>query len=211
MDYVQGDPFAAPSKFRVQVSQDIADFPAELYESKSREIALRDYLTRQFARLAQKMSTRRGSGKSGQISIAALGQEVLDRTSCLVSDDWVELRFVVGLPARGRTILGRQAAEILCEDIPYIVENALIYEQLNGAKIRQQVETLEDADWLRSQLPTRGLVAFVANDACLARSSGVDDRPLSDAVPFQSPPSLQVEFHCPNRGGLSPEWAFPKG
>lgn len=203
VDYVQGDPFAAPSKLRVQVSQKIARFPAQLYENKSREVALRDYLTRQFASVAQKMSLRRGSGKSGQISIARLGQEVLDRTSCLVSDDWVEVRFVVGLPARGRTILGRGAAEILCEDIPYIVENALFYEQLNGEKIRQQVETVEDADWLRSQLPKRGLVAFVPDGACLARRSGVDDRPLSNAVLFQSPGSLQVEFNCPNRGQVT--------
>jgi predicted ABC-class ATPase len=203
VDYVQGDPFAAPSKLRVQVSQEIARFPAELYETKSREIAIRDYLTRQFARIAQKMSLRRGSGKSGQISIARLGQEVLDRTACLISDDWLELRFVVGLPARGRTILGRQGAEILCEDIPYIVENALIYAQLNGEKIRQQVETVEDADWLRSQLAKKDLVAFVPDGACLARRSGVDDRPLSDAVRFQSPPSLRVEFNCPNRGNVS--------
>lgn len=203
LDYIQGDPFAAPSKLRVKVSQEIAQFPAELYQSKSREIALRDYLTRQFARLAQKMSLRRGSGKSGEISIARLGQEVLDRTSCLIADDWVEVRFVVGLPARGRTILGRQAAEILCEDIPYIVEKALIYRQLNGEKIRQQVETVEDADWLRSQLAKKDLVAFVPDGACLARRSGVDDRPLSDAVLFQSPPSLRVEFTCPNRGKVT--------
>ncbi len=200
IDYVQGDPFAAPSKLRVQVSQDIAGFPPELYRSKSREVALRDYLTREFARWAQKKSRHRGSGKSGQISLARLGQEVLDRTSCLVSAEWVELRFVVGLPARGRTILGRQAAEILCEDIPHIVQNALIYAKLNAETIREQVETVEDADWLRSQLSSQGLVAFIPDGAILARRSGVDDRPLPDAVPFQSPPTLRVEFDCPNRG-----------
>jgi predicted ABC-class ATPase len=187
IDYVQGDPFAAPSKLRVQVSQDIAGFPPELYRSKCREIALRDYLTREFARLAQKMSMHRGSGKSGQISLAGLGQEVLDRTSCLVSAEWVELRFVVGLPARGRTILGRQAAEILCEDIPHIVQNALIYAKLNAETIREQVETVEDADWLRSQLSSQGLVAFIPDGAILARRSGVDDRHRMPS-PFKLPP-----------------------
>lgn len=203
IDYVQGDPFAAPSKLRVRVSQDIAGFPPELYQSKSREVALRDYLTREFARWAQKMSMHRGSGKSGQISLARLGQEVLDRTSCLISPEWIELRFVVGLPARGRTILGRQAAEILCEDIPHIVQNALIYAKLNQRNIREQVETVEDADWLRSQLPSRGLVAFIPDGACLARRSGVDDRPLPDAIPLKSPQTLRVEFNCPNRGKVT--------
>ncbi len=203
IDYVQGDPFAAPSRLRVQVSQHIAGFPPELYQSKSREVALRDYLTREFARWAQKMSMHRGSGKSGQISLARLGQEVLDRTSCLISPEWIELRFVVGLPARGRTILGRQAAEILCEDIPHIVQNALIYAKLNPETIREQVETVEDADWLRSQLSSRGLVAFIPDGACLARRSGVDDRPLPDAIPWKSPLGLRVEFNCPNRGRIT--------
>lgn len=203
IDYVQGDPFAAPSRLRVKVSQKTAGFPPELYQSKSREVALRDYLTREFARWAEKISQHRGSGKSGQISISRLGQEILDRTSCLIGSEWIEVRFVVGLPARGRTILGRQAAEILCEDIPLIVQNALIYAKLNQKHIREQVETVEDADWLRSQLPSRGLVAFIPDGAALARRSGVDDRPLPDAVLFQTPQTLRVEFNCPNRGHVT--------
>lgn len=203
IDYVQGDPFAAPSRLRVKVSQKVAGFPTELYQSKSREVALRDYLTREFACWAEKMSQHRGSGKSGQISISRLGQEILDRTSCLIDSKWIELRFVVGLPAGGRTILGRQAAEILCKDIPLIVQNALIYAKLNQKNIREQIETVEDADWLRSQLPSRGLVAFIPDGASLARRSGVDDRPLPDAVLFQTPQTLRVEFNCPNRGKVT--------
>jgi len=185
------------------VSQKIARFPAELYETKSQEIALRDYLTRKFAGLAQMMSMKRGSGKSGQISIARLGQQVLDRTSCFISDDWVEMRFVVGLPARGRTILGEKAAEILCEDVPYIVKKGLIWQHLDEIDIWDWLATVEDADWLRSQLRQRGLVAFIPDGAYLARRSGVDDRPLLNQVPFQSPPSLRVTFDRPNFGEIS--------
>lgn len=43
IDYVQGDPYAAPSKLRVQVPQSVAKFPHDVYRSRSREIALRDY------------------------------------------------------------------------------------------------------------------------------------------------------------------------
>ena len=42
----------------------------------------------------------------------------------------------------------------------------------------------------------------MANGAILPRRSGVDARPLSDAVAFQSSPSNEVEFDCPNRGIL---------
>jgi predicted ABC-class ATPase len=201
IDRVQGDPFASPSQLRVQVPQSIADFPPNLYQTYSREIALRDYLTRQFDKEARDVSSRRGTGKSGLIAIVQVGQAILDRTSAFVSDEIVEVRFVVGLPARGRNILGRQAVEMLCEDIPEIVDKALKYSSLDKKKIQQQVETLEDADWLRQQLPQQGLVAFIPDGAILPRRSGVDERPmLTDAVPFKSPATLQVEFTCPNRG-----------
>ena len=201
IDYVQGDPFAAPSQLRVKIPQSVVGFPKQLYQSKSREVALRDYLTRQFDRVANKISSHRGTGKSGLIAITRYGQEVLDRNAVFINDDYLEVRFVVGLPARGRRILGRQAAEMLWGDIPDLVSEALLYQSLNPQALQQQVETIEDADLLRQQLPTRGLIAFVANDSILPRRSGVDFRPLLDeAILFQSPPSLEVEFNCPNRG-----------
>jgi len=213
IDYVQGDPFASPSKFRVRVPPNIAQLPRELFNSRSREIALGDYLTRQFDRAAHSISSKRGTGKSGLIAVTRFGQEVLERTSAFIISSntsdiedigGVELRFVVGLPAGGRSILGRQAAEMLCEDIPQIVSNSLKYSHLNAAECRRHVETVEDADWLRQQLAQNGLVAFVADGSILPRRSGVDNSPLlNNAVAFQSPPSLKVEFNCPNRGLIS--------
>ena len=213
IDYVQGDPFAFPSKFRVRVPPNIAQLPRELFNSRSREIALRDYLTRQFDQAAHSISIKRGTGKSGLIAVTRFGQEVLERTSAFIISSHtsdiedlggVELRFAVGLPASGRSILGRQAAEMLCEDIPQIVSNSLKYPHLNAAECRRHVETVEDADWLRQQLAENGLVAFVADGSILPRRSGVDNRPLlNNAVAFQSPPSLKVEFNCPNCGLIS--------
>ncbi|MDJ0716967.1 MAG: ABC-ATPase domain-containing protein [Prochloraceae cyanobacterium] len=211
IDRVQGDPFAAPSNLRLLVPQSIALFPPKLYRSPSREIALRDFLTRQFDRASRKISIRRGTGKSGLISIARTGQEVLDRSSVFIDDNNIEVRFLVGLPARGRTILGRQAAEMLCEDIPEIVSTVLLYSSIDSREIQNHVETVEDACWLRQNLSEKGLVAFVANGSILPRRSGVDPRPLlDDAVAFTSPKSLEVEFNCPNRG-LIKGMGIPQG
>lgn len=201
IDRVQGDPFATPSQVRVQLPQSVAGFPHHLYQTASREIALRDYLTRSFSRAARNISSRRGTGSSGLIAIAPVGQSVLDRTAAFVTDTIVEVRFVVGLPAQGRRIAGRQAAQMLCDDIPRLVDQSLKYQSLDAAAIEHHVETVEDADWLRQQLAERGLVAFIPDGAILPRRSGVNDQPLStDAVPFQSPTTLRVEFTCPNRG-----------
>lgn len=201
VDRTQGDPFASPSQVRVQLPQSVAGFPPHLYRTISREIALRDYLTRQFERTARDISSWRGTGNSGLIAITAVGQSVLERTSALITEDFVEVRFVVGLPARGRSIAGRQAIQMLCEDIPQIVDQAIKYQSLDAAAIEHHVETVEDADWLRRQLGERGLVGFIPDGAILPRCSGVDDQPLlAEAVAFQSPETLRVEFTCPNRG-----------
>lgn len=204
VDRVQGDPFASPSQCRVKIQQNQAGFPQPLYHNRSREIALRDYLTRQFDRAAHTIRQRRGSGSSGLIAITQPGQTVLERTSVFVSEAEVEARFVVGLPAFGRRVAGFQAAEMLCDDLPELVDRALKYQSLNARALQQHVETAEDADWIREQLTERNLVAFVADGAILPRQSGVDERPLTeDSISFQSPESLRVEFTCPNRGKIT--------
>ncbi|NEQ95175.1 MAG: ABC-ATPase domain-containing protein [Cyanothece sp. SIO2G6] len=217
IDYVQGDPFASPSRLRVQVPQvsqqgkAIAGFPPDLYRNSIRTIALCDYLTREFERVANNLRGKRGSGKSGLIAIASPGQQVLERTSVLVSKEQVEARFVVGLPAQGRSILGRQAADLLCDDMIDLVEQALFYRNLDGKAILRQVETVEDAHYLRQQLDQRDLVAFIPNGAILPRDSGVSDKPLKkDVVPFQSPESLEVTLERPNSGAIT-GMGIPKG
>ena len=72
IDHVQGDPFAAPSKVSVEVSQKTAAFPEELFDRKDKRIALQDHLTREFSRqVSEYMFQAKGSGKSGLISISA--------------------------------------------------------------------------------------------------------------------------------------------
>lgn len=238
IDYVQGDPFAAPSKFRVQIPPTIAGFPAELYRTHSREIALRDYLIREFDQNAIEISSHRGTGKSGMIAVTKMGQEILERTAASLititphspksiisgnhvlqrtrptastSEKGVEMRFFVGLPARGRNILGRQAAMMICDDIPTLVDRSLRYQNLDKEAIKHHIETAEDADYLREKLAEKALVAFVANGAILPRRSGVDSRHLAEnAIAFQSPKSLEVEFNCPNQG-LIKGMGIPQG
>jgi len=203
IDRIQGDPFASPSQCRVRMQQSIAKLPQAWYATPSREIALRDFLTRQCDRIAHSLLQKRGSGSSGLIAISSPQQTILERTSAFVNDQWVELRLVVGLPAFGRRVAGRQAAEMLCDDLPELVAQSLQYEALDPPAVQHHIETAEDADWLRSQLSSQKLVAFIANDSVLPRQSGVDDRPLADGIPFQTPESLRVEFTCPNRGKVT--------
>jgi predicted ABC-class ATPase len=205
IDHVQGDPFAAPSRCRVRLPMRVAGLPAESYANRSRSVALRDFLARAFHNQCRAASDRRGSGKSGLIGMDRPGQEILERSSIIVTAEFVEARFVVGLPAQGRRVLGRQAALMLVEDVPQIAQAALKFASLDKKRLAAQVNTAEDADTLRAQLPDLGLVAFVADGSVLPRRSGIDTRPLqgSGVVPFHSPEKLIVEVTLPHAGRVT--------
>ena len=119
---------------------------------------------------------------------------------------------MVGLPARGRRVLGRQAAAMLCDDVPKIVNNTLKYASIDKKRLTAHLNAAEDADTLLAQLPELGLVAFVVDSSILPRRSGVDDRPLrgDHVIPFRSPDSLRVEVTLPHAGRVT-GMGFPMG
>lgn len=201
IDYVQGDPFAAPSRLRLRVPQQAASLPAELFRTRTRRIALEDFLARQVDEAVQVIAQgRRGSGKSGLVSIDAGGQEVLERTAVRVTSQWVEARIQVGLPAAGRAVLGRQAVAIVCDELPQLAQRGLLWPNLPQQTGREFVECVENQEHMRSQLDACGLVAFVSDGAILPRNSGASDMPLptAEAVPFQAPAALRVSLNVPN-------------
>jgi len=212
LDHVQGDPFASPSRLRVHVPLSRTGFPPSLFERRIRRIAFQDFIARQFEALRVKLAKgHRGTGKSGLIDIDSGRQEVLERSAVSIDAQGVEVRFTVGLPAEGRRILGREAIEILFQEIPKIIEQSLSYSYYDSAKATMHVEGTEDQEAIRGQLEERGLVAFIGNMSVLPRRSGVDDRPLTEnVVPFCSPPELEVEMNLPNRG-LIKGMGIPRG
>mgnify|MGYP006274998267 FL=1 len=203
IDHVQSDPFAPPSKLRVVVREQRTKFPAEFLVNPVRRTAAEDFLTRRFSQWAgQVASEHRQRGKGERVGIDGCGQEILLRTSMMLREGHVEARCTVGLPARGRTILGRRAEAILLQDLPRIVEQALIWDNTDQDSMRRHVECCEDQAFLRQSLQERGLVAFIANGSLLPRQSGISDRPLNKghAIPFVSPSELEVSFDLPHAG-----------
>lgn len=203
IDQVQSDPFAPPSRLRLTVNQDRAAIPGELYATRVRRMATEDFLTRTFARVIKEMNRPgQSTGKGNALGIDRPGQEILPRTSMHLDADRVQARFVLGLPARGRTILSRQAEKILLQTIPSLADKALLAGSIDLGALRRHVEICEDQEFLRQALPERGLAAFVGNQAILPRESGVSDRPLGSeqAIPFVSPIDMQVSFDLPNQG-----------
>ncbi|MCX2726515.1 ABC-ATPase domain-containing protein [Thermomicrobium sp. 4228-Ro] len=200
IDHVQGDPYAPPSRVRLIVERHRLALPD--VSSRVRRIALEDFLARRAQRIIDRLGRRRaGTGRSGLIAIDAGGQEVLERTACLITEERVELRLSVGLPAAGRTILGDRAEELLADLLPEIARATLQLDRQASAEAEQFIAVVEDAEALRAQLPDHQLVAFVGRGAILPRRSGVSQEPLREgAIPFEPPPSLEVELVTPHSG-----------
>ena len=206
IDHVQGDPFASPSKVSVLVSGKTAGFPQELYCGKCQRIALQDELLRQFGRRAERFAFKaKGSGKSGLISVSRCGQEVLERTACQIQPENgnILLRMEIGFPANGRTINARELEKILFDFVPECVKASLFYKNLDAKRLRRIVDLAEDQEYIRKELPKRGLCAFVANGSVLPRESGISSRPMRDGIAFQSPKEQEVTLELPHKGKIT--------
>ncbi|MEW6189450.1 MAG: ABC-ATPase domain-containing protein [Actinomycetota bacterium] len=206
IDHVQGDPFAAPSKIRIRAGQDLAKFPLEYFKNEARKTAFEDFIARGIAlAISHHVKGNRGTGKSGLIEIQKCGQEVLKRTSVLATTEYIEARLSIGLPARGRTILGKEALEMSFGELPKVVEDSLFFARYDPDALKNHVDLYEDQEFLRKKLADRRLVAFVADGSILPRESGISDKPMSirEAVPFHSPSSLRVIISLPHRGKRS--------
>ena len=211
IDAVQGDPFAAPSRVRVELPLD-----ASCHEPPQGRVARRafcDFLARSVAgRIARGGRRSAGSGRSGLLAIDAGGQEILERSAVTLHQGRISVRLRVGLPAAGRRVLGREAVELLCHQIPAVVEQSVPLAAVDADALRRHVLCAQDQDSLRTQLPERGLVAFVADGAVLPRETGVSDRPLSatTVVPFAAPPELRCSFELPS-GAVVTGMGIPLG
>ena len=213
IDHVQGDPFAAPSRVSVHISGKTAAFPAFLYDTYEKRVALQDYLLRQFARAIAPYSFRaKGSGKSGLLGISRCGQEILSRSACQMDNHTgsVTVRLEIGFPAHGRTIDAKALEKILFGYLPECVKKTLYFSAVPAKELQKAVHLAEDTASLRRQLKEKNLAAFVADGAVLPRQSGVSDRPMRDAFSFQSPKSLRVEMHLPYAGVIT-GMGIPKG
>lgn len=213
IDYVQGDPFASPSRMRIRMPQTIAQYDRAWFSVHHRKIALQDFVLRQVAKtIDENRPSVSGTGKSGLVAVDRPGQTVLERTAVVVTSDFVEIRLSVGLPARGRRITGHDAQQLLLESIPEIVRKALPASSLDGVRLKRQLQLADNQHAIRRTMREQGWIAFVANGSLLPRESGVSDRPPKDGkvVPFQSPPTLEREVAVPH-GGPIKGMALPKG
>lgn len=99
VDKIQSDPFAPPSRCHLRVPMTTARFPPDTFSNYARRIALCDLLTRAFCRLVKRGGLDQaaaGQGwsgpKGGDLQMDVPGQQVIERTSVLVTSEYVEVK-----------------------------------------------------------------------------------------------------------------------
>jgi len=205
---VQGDPYAPPSIFEINVPKSVHKFSDKLLSSKC-EVAFSDFITRVAYRACRRFSCKCGSGYSGYIGFPRPGPWILKR-SCVefVNGDLV-LRLFIGLPARGRRILSDRAKFMLLKAVPAIIEEVLsIRNRLDDAW--RHVRNYLDQEFLRSWLVENDYMFFIGDGSILPRESSLSQRPMRDAVPLESPESLRVKVKLPS-GRVVSGMAIPMG
>lgn len=200
IDHVQGDPFAAPSSLSIHMSAKEHGFPMEYIDTEHRRIMLQDYLLRAFGRELSGFNHKAGgSGKSGTLSVSKCGQEVLERSALTINpkNGDLILRFSAGFPAVGRTTLAMELKKMLFEYVPRCVNSSLRSRTANMEQLGKWIGLSDDQKAIRDQLKDKGLIAFAANGSVLPRKSGVDDRPMKEAVKFKSTPEDEITLTLP--------------
>lgn len=224
IDRVQSDPYAPPTRIHIDTPADLPGLEVlhseGLLSTADRRLALADFLTRELH------EEFRGTA----LSIAAPGQEILERSSIVLrpsTDDgarerhdprsgraeddqdgttprapeWtIEVRARIALPAQGRSIQGRAAARIISLDLVRALAGALDLRGQRAERLREHVAALEDHRALSAIVQERGWVSFLADGAMLPRRSGVSDEPLPDGVPLSAPEPLAAVVELPHAG-----------
>jgi len=184
--HIQGDPHAQPSRIILSAKMNSLGFPEELHSDKEKEIALADFLLRQFTENAD------------NIGIVKAHSQIMQRNSLCIEKGIVRILASVNLPGDGRRIEGDKASELLIGTLSDWVTRAMYWNNSDKEKCKVHVQCLINRNFLLSQLAEKKIAAFVPNGAILPRESGVSEEPMQNAVPFASPPELLVHLSLPS-------------
>ena len=185
VDRIPPDPFAGPAKVRLVASLEFTGLDLELVETRAGRVAVEDWLGRRAQETIVQLLVPGERVRSGgrPVRLQEIGAAVLERSACRITENSVELRLMVDLPASGRRIRGKQAEELFRVDFPRLATACLLFSQRANLQTRRAVENVEDHLAMQEELRRRGLVAFVADGSLLARASGAggdEDAPRRD-------------------------------
>ena len=205
---VQGDPHAPPSIAEVVIPFRTHKLPEDLLKPEYMT-PLTDFIARELYKITRSIRRKCGSGYSCYVGVPQPGPWILRRSCAEFEGRDLILRFYVGLPARGRRVLGSQAVALLLEGIPKVIKH-VVRLRARASEIRDHIMNYIDQEYMRKWLYERRYVAFVGNGSILPRESSISEKPMRGAVPFKSPEALEEAIELPS-GRVVKGMALPEG
>ncbi len=201
---IQGSPGANPGSIAtVKVSIEAGELPNQFLVSSQSRLAVADFMIRRFKQgIDQFAKQNRGKDGSGSFYTIELNQKMLERDSVLFSKNYIELRFIFSLPAKGTgggLFDAEQAWLMFKQELKAIVKYSLFYKEYDQATrilLNQFVDIQKKRQEIKHYMQLNSLCVFINNGALLPRQSGIDDRPATaiEMQNFQSPKTLQVDI-----------------
>ena len=195
IDQVQPDPYASASRVRAIRPWSLTGLQWLQGKSLSYQTAARDFIARYFSQLCK---------QENSLDISITGQTVLDSTAVLFTEEGIELRFRINLPAEGRSVLGKKADNLLTFHLPKYIRRSTLEREIDKQALEFHCQVVEDQDFMRDELDKLGLIAFIGNGSILPRIAGNSDLlSMQDAKPFTAPSSMEVDIITPNKGKVT--------
>jgi len=187
----------------VRVTHAVAGFPEGLISTPIRRTALEDLLTRKLAAAIEGQATFDANGVARRRLVAPRpGQKILPRSTVQITDDFTDVRLSVLIPTQRGRLDGQAFQTVFFDDLPMVVQDALIYCNMDTSEVEAFVGLMEDADQLRQSLPGRGLIGFVASGSLVARLPGSDQPDVAADTAITVDPSLLIALDTPHRGAV---------
>ncbi len=199
IDKVQSDPYAPASRARVHIPLSVLDYRGASRSQPGRfSTAELDLLNRRLVRAFKKYGRGLFIDSPGQqvFRRAAVSELRGDAHDVDKHDDALQISVEIQLPARGRRILGREAARLICEDLLDALDDAIVNAPIDALEAAAELEY--DQSFLRRAVADADLIGFVADGAVLPRQAGNSQLPKPGATAFTSPESLQHSFQLPS-------------
>jgi predicted ABC-class ATPase len=205
VDHVQGDVYAPASRLSLRIPLKNLALARQVSDPVER-LAIEDLALREFAARLPQESVLSGDAAGGRLSTLKPGPEIRSRSASRIEgNETLVLRFTLALPAESRRILTAPVEEILFFRLPALAADLAL--KLDAVAVNKHLSHLRRCRALREAVEAKGLCAFVANGAMLARKDG---HPVEGATPFKAPADFTTSIALPD-GTVFEGLGIPKG
>ena len=153
------------------------------------------------------MAQSEAKTEKGMFLVYRYGQRVLPNSAVRLDGENVTISLDIRLPLntpmyeggiapKNKVISARAVRLLLVKNLPALAE--MFIEQFDMDAFLASVLLYRDQNAIRAYLAKNGYVSFVGNGSVLPRRGRTDFREPKNAVPFQSPPSMEIGIPLPS-------------